>query len=202
MNSGTTVNLTGVWGTASTNVYAVGGVGGSSRRGEILHYDGHSWALAQLFATPDLMDIWGTSENDMFVVGADETGALVLRSQGAGWASLHPDLEQTLNAVWGTSSQDVFAGSDGATIIHFNGNVWSSMGGVPSSNDITGIWGTSPQRVFAADSVGPLLRYDGNRWFTDDTTAGKGFEYVWGSSATNVFAVADNLIYHRCGTGW
>lgn len=66
--------LTDVWGTSSSDVYAVG-------YGTILHYDGQQWSEVQALAER-LWGVWGSTATDIFAVGA---GGTILHSiPGAG----------------------------------------------------------------------------------------------------------------------
>ncbi len=82
MESATTAWLLGIWGTSETNLYAVGGyydgVGGwfspdSWSGGAILHYDGHVWSEIKNDIDNRLFSIWGSSETDIYTVGAQGT---------------------------------------------------------------------------------------------------------------------------------
>ncbi|MDY7018536.1 MAG: hypothetical protein SU899_00440, partial [Chloroflexota bacterium] len=68
--------LRDIWGTSSTDVFAVGG------GGVILHYDGISWTLMNSGTTYDLYGVWGNSSNDVFAVG--DTGT-ILHYDGTSW---------------------------------------------------------------------------------------------------------------------
>ena len=70
--------LHGVWGTSPTNVFAVGA------SGTLLRYRGGSWTTIPLEVVADLTDVWGTLENNVFVVANDRSGIIVHRC-GAGW---------------------------------------------------------------------------------------------------------------------
>jgi hypothetical protein len=80
--SNSTAWLLGLWGTSDTNVYAVGGfydgVGGwfhpdSWSGGVILHYDGTVWSEIKTDIDNRLFSIWGSSESDIYTVGAQAT---------------------------------------------------------------------------------------------------------------------------------
>jgi hypothetical protein len=74
--------LLGIWGTSDVNIYAVGGfydgVGGwfhpdSWSGGVILHYDGTAWTEIKTDINSRLFSIWGSSESDIYTVGAQAT---------------------------------------------------------------------------------------------------------------------------------
>jgi hypothetical protein len=82
MESNSNAWLLGMWGTSDTNIYAVGGfydgVGGwfhpdSWNGGVILHYDGSVWAEIKMDINSRLFSIWGSSESDIYTVGAQAT---------------------------------------------------------------------------------------------------------------------------------
>jgi hypothetical protein len=58
--------LHGVWGSASDDVYAVGG---DYWGGGIIHYDGEHWTVVDSGIQSNLFDIWGASAEDIYVVG-------------------------------------------------------------------------------------------------------------------------------------
>ena len=56
-------NLTAVWGSSGSDVFAVGDLG------TILHYDGSSWSAMSSGTTNDLWGVWGSSGSNVFAVG-------------------------------------------------------------------------------------------------------------------------------------
>jgi hypothetical protein len=60
--SGIQADLTGVWGSSSSDVFAVGG-------GIILHYNGKSWSSISSSISNGLDSVWGSSGRDVFAVG-------------------------------------------------------------------------------------------------------------------------------------
>ena len=68
------LRLEDVWGTGPDDVYALGcfheGIGGCLQD-TIVHYDGRSWKSVLLSEPYALDHIWGSSSNDVYVVGGD-----------------------------------------------------------------------------------------------------------------------------------
>jgi len=56
-----------VWGTSSSDVFAVGS------EGTILHYDGTQWSEMPSGTRDWLTSVWGTSSGDVVVVGGTGT---------------------------------------------------------------------------------------------------------------------------------
>jgi photosystem II stability/assembly factor-like uncharacterized protein len=71
----------------------------------------------------------------------------------------------SFEAIWGASPSDVFAVGDNGNIIHYDGNVWSTMNTGTIIN-LTGVWGSSPSDVFAVGLSGTILHYNGKTWST------------------------------------
>jgi len=128
MNSGITSRLDAIWGSSKENVFAVG------RYGAILHYDGRSWTGNPITTTsiPSsttsivgsyiptenwLMDIWGSSENNIFTVGVNGT---ILHFNGSTWSKMENDIAHGLTGIWGISAKDIYA-IGGNNIYHYNG---------------------------------------------------------------------------------
>ena len=82
MESNTNAWLLGIWGSSDTDIYAVGGfydgVSGWFDRdswdgGVILNYDGNKWSEIKTDIERRLFSIWGSSESDIYTVGAGST---------------------------------------------------------------------------------------------------------------------------------
>lgn len=109
--------LLGVWGTSSTDVFAVG-VGGA-----IIHYDGSAWRRMNTPARDgDLLGIRGNSPQDVYAVGDRNwwgPGGCcsdVLHFDGSSWRELNRMTGQAVFGVWTTPDEAVLVGS-GPTII-------------------------------------------------------------------------------------
>jgi hypothetical protein len=210
-------DLKGVWGSSSSDVYAVGNLG------TILHYNGNAWT-GVLIGTDDLFGVWGSpsrdsngNANDIYAVGED--GA-ILHYNGSAWASLTSSSPSTFYGVWGSSATDVYVVGAGGTILHFNGTAWIPLSS-GTTNDIQAIWGSSTTDVYAVGSAGTILHFDGTAWSPQNSGTTMNLHSVWGSSSTdtsghaNDVYVASDLIQlvqndenyfsaslHYDGTGW
>ena len=102
----------GVWGSSSSNVFAVGDAG------TILHYDGTSWSPMSSGTTGSLRDVWGASGSNVFVVGS---GGTILHYNGTNWSPMASGTTTWLNEVWGRNGSDVFAGGNSGAILHYDG---------------------------------------------------------------------------------
>ena len=62
-----------IWGSSSTDVYAVGD------GGTILHYDGNTWSNMPSGTSDTLSAVWGSSSSDVYTVG---TNGIILHYSG------------------------------------------------------------------------------------------------------------------------
>ena len=214
--------LTAVWGSSPSRVFAVGS------KGIILRYDGSAWDYMTSGTMYQLNGVWGSSATNVFAVGQSGT---ILHYDGSTWSrmSLPGSFGRmdatTFSGVWGSSSHDVFAVGDtvgglgsNATILHYDGNVWSLMTGGAKDDVLRGVWGSSASDVFAVgerhtpsavNTSNPLraliLHYDGTAWsvvmVSNVDTANDYLRAVWGSSPSDVYAVGTTRA-HYDGSVW
>ncbi|HEU0055570.1 MAG TPA: hypothetical protein VFQ39_20420 [Longimicrobium sp.] len=116
MSSGTTRDLSDVWGAGPDDVYAVGA-------GIVLHYDGNAagvWTEVSVPVNPALSieAVWGTASDDVFILA--NRGTTVVRWNGTAWRTLanFPPTGRRLRALWGTSARDLYAAGDSGTVVH------------------------------------------------------------------------------------
>ena len=76
--------VTKIWGRSSSDIYFVG------RIGTIAHYDGTSWSKVESGTELDLLDIWGTDSDNIWVCGFTEPIAtVILNYNGSEWETYH-----------------------------------------------------------------------------------------------------------------
>jgi hypothetical protein len=144
------------------------------------------WTPMTSGTTADLQDVWGSSATDVFVVGQffteDDFGSVIRHFDGTGWVEQLSEVDLQLQGVWGSSASDVYA-------VGFD---------------------------FFQPDAARVLHFDGTRWSeVPGFTAGQfeesvALQSVWGSSATDVFAVGSafdgefnlSAIFHFDGSNW
>ena len=81
--------------------------------------------------TGELRAIWGSSNTDVFAVGADlavyPTEGIVLHYDGASWHRMDSGTVSGFVGVWGSSASDVFVAGDSGAILHYDGAAWHGM---------------------------------------------------------------------------
>lgn len=200
--SGNLGGFNAIDGTSPTNAVAVG-FGGNAAR-----FDGTQWTAAR-FTTPEqINDVAMTSPTTAVAVGS--TG-VVAQLNGATWTVGTVGARDTLFAVWGASPADVWAGGENGSLFRWDGARWSAQPSVGASERVTHIWGTDAANVYlttwhTATGRGRLLRFDGSAW-TPVTLPGseRGYWGLWtvfGSSRNDVYAAADQHLWHFDGARW
>jgi len=219
-------NLLGVWGSSSSDVYAVGGY----ELPLALHYDGSAWSPITPGNTPPgwLNGVWGASSSNLYAVG----GAGAIYQYGGSPPSWTLDADDDTSpeingwrGVWGHSPTDVFVvGGDinnNILISYGDGASWTAFESLPdkyAAGSLNSVWGSAAADVFAVGGHGTILVCDGpcngtSSWSevtahppSNSPPTTHGLNGVWGSSASDVFVVGDEeggglaLILHCDGS--
>jgi hypothetical protein len=103
MPSGTNVTLRDVWGSSSSDVFAVGD------NGTILHFDGSRWSAMSSPTADTLRGISGTSPDNVYASGDNGTA---LRYDGTTWTVLDPQTSNNLGPVGAWHTYGAFVDRD------------------------------------------------------------------------------------------
>ena len=112
------------------------------------------------------------------------------------WQVMDTPAEHQLTGVWGRSDTDVYAVGKSATILHYDGGIWTLMEypvGAPSGSlaDVTG----SPEgdEVYAVGTDGLFIAFNGSTWFAppEDTGTTENLHGICRISANEMYAVGD-----------
>jgi large repetitive protein len=184
-----------VWGSGAADVYAVGA------GGTILHAtDGKTFTPQTSNTTVDLLAIGGSGASDVFVVGGIGGQAGLIAHTADGGATWTPQfmtsaVSDALDGIWafggGTAVVSDLQGN--ALIATSNdGTAWTPGANSPGTGGgLYGIWASAPGTgALIAHTTGlgaPLTAET-----LPATDVGDGFSAIWGSSATDVYAVGVN----------
>ncbi|ETR72481.1 MAG: hypothetical protein OMM_01685 [Candidatus Magnetoglobus multicellularis str. Araruama] len=164
--------LWGLWGVDNT-YYAVGA------SGTILQGENGHWEPMNIPTGTDFRDIWGSSKNDIFVVGNQST---IFHYNGSTWSEMAGTYTQTdLRCIWGFSPENVYAGGVNGTVLHYDGNNWHAMNSGVDSH-LMAMWGSSENSLFAVGSNGTIISFDGSAWQKIYSGTKNDLRGMWGSS--------------------
>jgi hypothetical protein len=159
----TTSTLWWVHGFSASDVYAVG------ENGAIAHYDGSSVTLESSPTTATLFGIWGSSSDDLWIVGGqpDISGTLWHKQNGS-WQEV-TGLSNTGSyfKVWGSAADDVWVCGQSGTILHYDGTKWSPQTtGVAQNISLFTVNGRSRDDVYSVGGLGNAvaLHFVGGSW--------------------------------------
>jgi hypothetical protein len=225
VSDNTLLTLRRMWGASDSGIYTLGWDGAPSWiSSAVYYYDGNqlntifsgSWSkdtgTGRTYGYT-LNSIWGTSSDNIYVVGGKGT---IMHYNGSGWTRmpnpLNPDAEvkyTDMNSyadIWGTSANNIYALSyDGGRVHRYNGTSWNEMSNQPSfgSFDIyryaNCIWGTSSSNLYIGHSKG-VISYDGTEWRL--SLQGPNIRRIWGTSPSNIYAAGSDGLYHFNGSSW
>jgi hypothetical protein len=205
LRTGPAEDLLGTFGTAPTDMWAVG------KRGTVLHFDGHAVTSVPSGTTADLTDVWGSGPADIWAVG---TGGAVIHFDGQSFTSVGSGTSVNLNAVFTARPNDVWIGGDAGTLLHWDGSAMSPAS-LPAGNaPINDIHGLGPDDIwlvggdFTSSVQTFAAHFDGTAW-TLTVIGGSPLKRVWMLATNDVWATAgvvgsgESVGYaHFDGTSW
>ena len=104
--SGTTSQLSAVWGSGPADAYAVGA------NGTVLHYNGTAWSPVSIGSSVHLTGVWGTSASDVFISG--EQGELFHRDAVGRWSPVRSQTTFAVAAISGSGDNVMWIDGEGA----------------------------------------------------------------------------------------
>ncbi|MSP63879.1 MAG: hypothetical protein EXR72_26740 [Myxococcales bacterium] len=113
----------------------------------------------------------------------------------------------TLRAIAGSSASDVYAVGSGGTILHARGDgnwLVQASSVMVTLNAVFAV----PGEAFAVGEMGTILHLRNGKWMAEPSGTTTGLNGVWGSSASDVYAVGNRFfpqgepyIFHSTGDG-
>jgi hypothetical protein len=126
-------SLYGIWGTSSTNAWAVGA------HGKIMHYDGAQWTSVTTPTAHRITRVWGSGASDVWAVGdtalvhydgtswTNNAAGLSKLYENVGPALIQPSTNAFEVGLWGSGPKDVYVGTWLGQIYRWDGMQWSQM---------------------------------------------------------------------------
>jgi len=203
METGTSALLGHVWGLSSSEVYT-GGLDYSQKKGLVQLYDGVEWGTRWSFDDRSIGSVWGTDENDLFVVMSihewDGDDVIQIGGTIAHWdgASFTDTCDFGAWDLFGFSSNALYAA--GLKVRYYDGMEWSliyDQGNLPGEPEgsVHAVWGAAPDDVWfvggKGDYDGFIMHYDGEEFEEIPTTADL-LNDIHGVSADEIYAVGND----------
>jgi hypothetical protein len=174
-----------------------------------------------------LLAVWTDAPGDAWAVGAITS----LHWDGIAWHSVppgHSESESPVMGVWGSGPNDVWAAV--GDLVHWDGSAWTLAQIGTNSNPVglSGVWGTAQDDVWAVGGstvvgqttidggtpplfpVGIIEHFDGKTWTVNGQSYLSEPVAVWGSSASDLWAVGGEIygnsltttVLHFEGSTW
>jgi hypothetical protein len=176
------VEVLGLWGSASDDIYAISA-------GAMAYSNGTgSWRSVN---GPGGNGIWGSSKYDIYVVSDS-----IQHYDGKGWSAQSSGTNNSLIAVWGSGADNVYAVGEGGTILRSSGNgTWSAeVSG--TMFDLYSVHGSGADDVWAV-GLGVVVHSNGDgKWTTIPLGSTTTQHAVFAISPTNVYVVGNDGIFH------
>jgi len=151
-----------------------------------------------------MMDIWGTDENNVYVVGhSDDYLYQAYHWDGSNWTPIDlrfPGHPSSLSEIYGFSETDIWAVGDEVHgvpinkrkdfIVHYDGADWELIKNVDAPVCLS-VWGTSSNNLFVGCDSGVVLHYDGSAWEKQYTNSQANIVSIFGFNFKTIYAVGN-----------
>jgi photosystem II stability/assembly factor-like uncharacterized protein len=178
--------LRGIWGRSATEWYVVGAGGFIARTTTA----GQTWQPLRTTADGGReQTLFGIAGSGATLLAVGEAGLVVRSTDGVAFTQRTVGTTASLFAVAATGLAFYVVGSSGTVLRSPDGVTFTSVQ-VPTSADVTDVWGSGAD-VFISTADGDVFASedDGATWRPLATNGAQVLNAVWGTSATDVYAV-------------
>ncbi|MCO4759951.1 MAG: IPT/TIG domain-containing protein [Myxococcales bacterium] len=191
-----------MWGTSSTNIYAVG------TQGALLNWSGNGWTQQANFTQDDLRGVHGVSASKIWTVGYKGAAAAF---DGTGWKELDKlSGSVNLNSVFATAGAkagetDVWAaGTSGVYKLTQQAGKTGFKKYYPSPYlNAWSIHGSDKDNIWAVGYSGKIVNYNGKVWQNQASGSSIALRGVFAVGPKDVYAVGEaGQILHYNGVKW
>lgn len=198
----------GIWGSSSSDVWAVGGDIVYGTGAFVWRLSGDRFEDAGPLPIPPndviaYFKVWGTGTGDVWFVG---TPALSMHFDGSRFERVDPGVGDPLFTVHARGAGDLYAavgGADFGVLIERSANASWSPAHVPEgTHTLFGVWLTD-ESGYAVGEDGTVLARSSGGWAVERTglASGKGLHSVWVDSASGIWAVGGDIGSPPYGAG-
>jgi hypothetical protein len=182
-----------IWGTSSSNLFAVGS------NGSIIRFNGSSWQRMESGTTVNLEDVWGIDQKHVWATGtnSDLSRSVVLQYNGSNWSVIYDSFGQPRGRSLGFSS--VWTDNPWMLYLAGVGGWWSASTNefllrklqTPGTYAPYRVRATGQNDIFVTGSGSEALHYNGGTWKLDADVKrlGGGFAHWYGIYAKKDFIV-------------
>jgi len=174
--------------------------------------DGSLEAAFDASGTGWLLNVWGSSGDDLWAVGGPRDSGVIWHWDGSTWGETDPGMQVPLvNWTFGFGPNDVTFVGDEGTVIHYDGSRYTVQS-TPTDQNLWGVWGSASDDLWAVGGNGRMagdqvvLRYDGTSWAEQaapmlEKPGVSAYFKVWGTSSDNVYVVGSRgVVLHWNGS--
>lgn len=179
---------------------------GEESDGDVDADAGPTWRTMDSGVSDQLNAIWGTSDDNIFAVGAV---GWIIHYNGREWTGHDSGTEMQLADVWGSSATNVYTVGltdttdlpHVQTVLRFTGGTsWSHVETGYTTNLIS-VHGTSANDVWAVGEGGQSFHFDGDSWSNTRTGHALWLRHVHSFGSSDAWAVGDHgLVFHFTGS--
>ncbi len=189
-----TVSWNSVWASEDADVWVVGD------SGNIMHWNGSTWATTPSGTVVKLRHVWGLNSSTVYAVGDSGT---ILKWNGSSWSAQTSGISSAVTGIWGRAGNDLYASTLGGDTLRSNGTTWTK--GIALVQPQRSVWGNnaaSPSSVFYVGDLGGLNHLYIASFSSSGAIGSPTLYGVWGTGDDNVWAVgAGGNISHNLGFG-
>lgn len=196
VTTGSTRNLLAVHTNDGNEWWGVGDAG------TLVHGTGTTWTVdASLGITGKMLDVHGVSNDNVWAVGDK---GVVAHWDGDGWTLVATDTVINLLGVWVDDNGDPnIIGKNGILLRRTDAGIVTVETLYPGG-DLNDIWGSGDGSFYTVvGTSGHAMVYRNGAWEETESNTGQILESVYGTSATDVWAVGRaGTALHWDGTAW
>jgi hypothetical protein len=203
--------LLSVWGTSSTDVWAVGADTRDGKGPLVIHYDGEAWTRVETGLTQgDLWWVFGFEGGPIYMGG---DGGVIVEYDGDQFSVMDTPGDLTVFGIWGSSPTDMWAvgGASDATggfAWRLNAGIWEPEPTVPADVESTAalwkVYGFGADDAWIVGSNGVALRWNDGQLTHGDTGVGSSLFTVHGHDGEYVAVggLASGVIVENADGTW
>ena len=148
--------LTGIWGSAPDDVWAVG------NQGTIIHWNGTEWQKVDAGITTRITAIWGTTQSEIYIVPISGVRSALYKFNGSVWQKISDNIGIFSTTLWKVKQQSLLIG--GTSLLEYNGSMFQEIQIPGRTRGIVKIRGSNINNIFTAGDFGEITHFNGLSW--------------------------------------